>query len=98
MRTRKIVLAMLLCASGSITGATKPTADLSTFKTVAVTVKGADDIKNEEKKELKDDIVKLLQEEVVWIPAEKGDLSINVSVTEMSRVSTAARLLVGAFA
>jgi len=85
-------------ASGSITGATKPTVDLGTFKTVAVTVKSVGDVKDEERSELKDDIVKCLQEDGKWIPAERGDLTINVTVTEMSRVSAAARLLSGVFA
>jgi len=106
MTIKKSIMAVLLfvvavcygCASGSITGATRPTVDLGTFKTVAVTVKSVGDVKDEESRELKEDIVKCLQEDGKWIPAETGHLTINVTMTEMSRVSTAARLLVGAFA
>jgi len=96
MRIKKFILAVLLlvvsicfgCAEGII-GATKPTVPLETFKTVSITVTGAGDITDAEKNELKDDIVKCLKEEGKWIPAERGDLLINVNITDLSRSNPA---------
>ncbi len=95
-----VVVAMVCfgCASGSISGASKPTVDLGTFRTASVAVDAAGDVTAEETAELKQAITKCLQEDGKWAPVASGDLQINVHIVELSRVSTAARLLVGAFA
>lgn len=104
---RHLVLAIVLalfaaamgCASSSsVSNAMKPTADLTSFKTVAVKVENRTDASADEQKLLKEQIEKKLRESGKWQAVEVGEITVTATITDISRVGGASRLLLGAFA
>ncbi len=93
-----VVFSFGCVGGGSVSGAVKPTADLTSFKTVGVKITTTDDMKPEEMEDLRTELGKALEKTGKWSLAENGELTISINVTSISRVSTLGRIALGVFA
>lgn len=97
-----IVLAMFAfgcAAGGSIQKTSAMVTPLESFKTVTINVSNKDDMTQEEMSSLKAAIAGELSKSGKWsAAAADGEINLNVTVTSISRVSTAGRLMFGGLA
>lgn len=88
------------CASagGTIKQTIEPAVPLNSYDSLRVNVESKVEMDEEEKNGLEIMVLKKIKTEGEWKISDNGQLLINITVTDISRVSQAARVLVGAFA